>query len=303
MNNCYSLYENCTLCPRKCLVDRTSGQKGVCLQSSSLFLARAALHMWEEPIISGTSGSGAVFFCGCNLKCEFCQNYSISNSEIGKEISPERLSEIYLELRDQGAHNINLVTPTHYLPHVIDSLQRAKKNGLNIPIVYNTSGYESSESLKRLDGLIDIYLPDFKYYSSELSLLFSKAPDYFDVAKDAFDEMFRQVGKAVINENTGLMEKGIIARHLILPGCTSDSRKVLKYLYDTYKDLIYISIMNQYTPMKHVLNNPRLNRKITRREYDLVVDYAINLGIENAFIQEGDTVGESFIPDFNCDGL
>lgn len=303
----YSIYKNCNLCPRNCNIDRTSGMTGYCGESNVLYAARAALHYWEEPCISGEKGSGAVFFCGCNMRCVFCQNYGIAHrlsSSPQKAISTERLVEIFLSLQEQGAHNINLVTPTHYIPHIADALIAAKKLGLHIPIVYNTSGYEKVESLKILDGLIDIYLPDLKYHSSELSSKYSNAPDYFTVAATAIAEMYRQVGSPVFeNSEDSLMKKGVIVRHLLLPGCEEDSRYLLHYLHETYHNEIYISIMNQYTPLEHVAEYPELSRKITDTEYDAMIDYAISIGIENGFIQEGETASESFIPPFDCEGL
>ncbi len=275
---------------------------GFCGETNKLVVARASLHMWEEPCISGETGSGTVFFSGCNLKCVFCQNFDISSKCHGKEITVERLAEIFLELQEKGALNINLVTPTHYVIQIISALKIAKKNGLNIPIVYNTSCYEKRETIKLLDGLIDIYLPDFKYFDNQYSNKYSKAPNYFEYASEALDEMVKQVGCAEFDEN-GIMKKGVIVRHLLLPGLISDSKNVLKYLYDTYKDKIYISIMNQYTPLPHVSKYQELNRKVTEQEYDELINYAIDLGIENGFIQEGETCSESFIPEFDNRGV
>ena len=309
-----SYYTSCHLCPRGCGVDRLAGQPGRCRVPADLYLARAALHFWEEPCISGDCGSGTVFFSGCNLGCVFCQNHSIATADIGQKVSVGRLSDIFLELQAKGAANINLVTPTHYVPSIAEALRIAKKNGLALPIVYNTGGYESVETLRLLDGLVDIYLPDFKYMDPVLSKKYSFAPDYPEVAKSALKEMFRQVGKPEFfeaNETAAgadddvipLLKKGIIVRHLMLPGCEEDSRAVLKYLYETYGDDIYISIMNQYTPLPHVTSYPELNRKITEVEYDRLTDYAIELGIENGFIQEGGSAEESFIPAFDYEGL
>lgn len=295
---------DCTLCPRKCHVDRTTGQTGFCGQSDKIMAARAALHFWEEPCLSGTNGSGAVFFSGCNLHCIYCQNHTIAQGQSGKEISVERLSEIFLELQDKQAHNINLVTPTHYVPQIIQALQTAKDNGLTIPVVYNTSGYENVDTLKRLEGLIDIYLPDLKYHDSTLSARYSNAPDYFAKASVAIEEMLRQTGRPVfVDGEDSLMLKGVIVRHLLLPGCEADSRYLLQYLHQTFGNDIYVSIMNQYTPMHNVADIPALNRRITPEEYDRIVDYAIQIGIENGFIQEGETASESFIPAFDCEGI
>lgn len=292
--------ELCKLCPRNCLVDRSKGQSGFCGQTNEIKAARAALHMWEEPCISSTNGSGTVFFSGCTLRCVYCQNASIASGETGKIISSERLSEIFLELQELGAHNINLVSPTHFVPQIVRSLKRAKQQGLYLPVVYNTGSYEQIDTLRQLEGLVDVYLPDLKYYSSELSLRYSHAKDYFTVASAAIAEMFRQVDTPVINDT---MTRGVIVRHLVLPGCTEDSKAVIKYLYETYKDRIYISILNQFTPTKALEAFPEINRKITQKEYDTVVDYAISLGVENGFIQEGDTAEESFIPPFDLTGI
>lgn len=299
----YNLLKHCTLCPRNCGVDRTMGETGFCGHSSALFAARAALHMWEEPCISGKEGSGTVFFSGCNLRCVYCQNQSIASGQTGKEISTDRLAEIFMELQEKGANNINLVTPTHFVPHIIDALQKAKDAGLTLPIVYNTSGYEKVSTLKLLSGWIDIYLPDFKYYSPSLSSRYSDAADYFTVAGEALSEMFRQVGTPVFDPESGLLKKGMIVRHLVLPGQTDDSRQVIQYLFRTFGHDVYLSIMNQYTPVLPDERFPELHRTLTAKEYDSVVDYAISLGVENGFIQEGETFTESFIPAFDCEGI
>lgn len=291
----------CHLCARNCSIDRTTGNKGYCGVSSTLKLARAALHMWEEPCISGVNGSGAVFFSGCPLRCVFCQNYSIAHASTGKEVTIERLTEIFFELQEQGAHNINLVSPTQYVPQIITALEAAKNQGLKLPIVYNTGSYEQVDTLKRLEGLIDIYLPDLKYVSTELSSRYSNAKDYFDVAAQAIKEMHRQIPEPVFKDD--LMNQGIIVRHLVLPGFVEDSKKVIQYLYETYGDSIYISIMNQYTPLDSVSSYPEINRTLATEEYDEVVDYAIELGVENGFIQEGETASESFIPEFDTFGV
>lgn len=310
--------QDCTICPRNCHANRTNRQPGYCGQTDKLRAARAALHMWEEPCISGQTGSGTVFFSGCNMRCVFCQNHPISAGNTGKEISEKRLAEIFLKLQEEKACNINLVTPTHFVPLIIKALIYAKDNGLSIPVVYNTGSYEKAETLKTLDGLIDIYLPDLKYYSPVLSRKYSAAEDYFSYAAAAIAEMFRQVGtpvfvsQNVLSDTTDddysgpLMQKGIIVRHLALPGCIQDSKKVLQYLYQTYHDDIYISIMNQYTPLPEFLNItdfPELNRTVTTEEYDELIDYALSLGIENGFFQDGKTCLESFIPAFDCSGI
>lgn len=286
----------CDICPRKCGINREKDELGFCQMKDKIKIARYSLHYWEEPIISGETGSGTIFFSGCNLKCIFCQNYKISSENIGKEISVERLKEICLELQNMGASNINLVTGTHFLPLIKEALILAKKEGLTIPIVYNTSSYENVESLKEMEGLIDIYLPDLKYYDNKLAENFSLANNYFKIATNAIKEMVRQTGKPVIENN--IMKKGVIVRHLLLPNHLEDSKKIIKYLHDTYNEDIYISIMNQYTPIKKFDKYPELNRTLTDKEYDELVNYACDLNITQAFIQEGETCKESFIPDF-----
>ena len=286
----------CDICPRKCGINREKDELGFCQMKDKIKIARYSLHYWEEPIISGETGSGTIFFSGCNLKCIFCQNYKISSENIGKEISVERLKEICLELQNMGASNINLVTGTHFLPLIKEALILAKKEGLTIPIVYNTSSYANVESLKVMEGLIDIYLPDLKYYDNKLAENFSLANNYFKIATNAIKEMVRQTGKPVIENN--IMKKGVIVRHLLLPNHLEDSKKIIKYLHDTYNEDIYISIMNQYTPIKKFDKYPELNRTLTDKEYDELVNYACDLNITQAFIQEGETCKESFIPDF-----
>lgn len=298
-----NLLSNCTLCPRKCNVNRLNNQTGYCGMPAELKVARAALHMWEEPCISGTAGSGTVFFSGCNLKCVFCQNHSIAHGDCGKTISTLRLAEIFLELQEKGAANINLVTPTHYIAQIRDALISAKRQGLTLPIVYNTGSYENVDSLRLLEGLVDIYLPDLKYASCELSSKYSHANDYFAIAGAAIAEMYRQVGAPVFDENSGMMKNGLIVRHLVLPGQTKDSKKILRYLHENYGDNIYISIMNQYTPLPYVADIPELSRPVTAEEYDNVISFALRIGIENAFIQEGETAQENFIPPFDMEGV
>ncbi len=302
-NTTNSIMDHCTLCPRNCGANRLQGQVGYCGQTAAIFAARAALHMWEEPCLSGSEGSGTVFFSGCPLRCVYCQNHNIALGQTGKEISTERLAEIFLELQQKGANNINLVTPTHFVPQIINALHKAKNNGLTLPIVYNTSGYEKAETIRLLDGLIDIYLPDLKYFSPTLSARYSNAPDYFELATTALSEMYRQVGEPVSDETTGLLKKGMIVRHLVLPGQTTDSKEIIKYLFETYGHNIFISIMNQYTPVITDTRFPELGRCITSAEYDDVVDFAVSIGVENGFIQEGETFTESFIPTFDCEGI
>lgn len=295
-------YENCLLCPRKCGINRSTGQTGVCGVSSEIKVARAALHYWEEPCISGKKGSGAVFFSGCSLHCVFCQNREISDGKEGKVISKERLSDIFMELADKGANNINLVTPGQYIPDIVWAVNDAKSRGMKLPITYNTSGYENVTELKLLEGIVDVYLPDFKYMDSTLSARYSRAKDYPSVAKQALSEMVRQQPDVVIDDATGLIQKGVIVRQLLLPGHVNDAKAVLKYLYDTYHDHVYISMMSQFTPIA-LKAYPEINRTVTRREYERLVDYALKIGITNAFIQEGDVAKDSFIPAFDCEGV
>lgn len=321
------ILEKCTLCHRMCGVNRINDEIGYCGQNAHINLARAALHFWEEPCISGSTGSGAVFFSGCSMRCVFCQNHSIADSSIGKPVSIQHLSEIFLNLQEQNASNINLITPTHFVPQIVEALLIAKENGLHIPIVYNTGSYETIETLQMLEGLIDIYLPDLKFYSPEISTKYANCPDYFDNAIASIAEMYRQVGRPVFSSmqsnipdyydtlsNTSLdtfteasenqlMKKGVIVRHLLLPGHRLDSQKIISYLYKTYGNNIFISIMNQYTPIKDFPDHPELNRTVSKRQYEQLIDYAIRLGVENAFIQEGPTAKESFIPAFDYEGL
>ena len=290
-----NIYKNCTLCPRNCKINRYK-QKGFCNSKNKIRIAYADMYKYEEPIIeSKNKKSGAIFFSGCNMKCIFCQNYDISTLNIGKEISIKKLKNIMLKLQEKNALNINLVTPTIYVPSIKKAIKKAKKEGLKIPIIYNTSSYENIETIEILNNDIDIYLPDLKYYEDNLSQKYSNTKDYFYHATKAIDEMYKQVGKPIIKNN--IMEKGVIVRHLLLPGHLEDSKKIIKYLYDTYKDNIYISIMNQYTPIKK-LKYENLNRTVSKKEYDELIDYAIELGIKNAFIQVGETQKKSFIPDF-----
>lgn len=294
----------CVLCPRRCGVDRENGETGICRETNRVRVARAALHMWEEPCISGEEGSGTVFFTGCNLRCVYCQNYSLSRSKTGKGIPVERLAEIFLELQEKKANNINLVTPTHFIPQITEALDIARRRGMSLPVVYNSSGYERTESLRRLEGYVDVYLPDFKYWNPQTAKRYSMAEDYPQAVKCAVEEMARQTGEAVFDER-GIMKKGVIVRHLLLPGRLEEAKQVVRYLYETYGDTIYVSLMNQYTPLD-TLNRekyPELGRKVTEEEYEELVDYAIELGVENGFVQEGGTAEESFIPPFTLEGV
>lgn len=295
-------YKGCTLCPRECGADRKRGKTGYCgVAGEGVLGARAALHMWEEPCISGLEGSGTVFFSGCPLRCVYCQNYDIAHAERGTEVTIERLSDIFLELQEKGANNINLVTPTHYTPEIIAALNLAREKGLKLPIVYNCSGYEKVETLRCLKGLVDIYLTDFKYMDKHLAKRYSRAEDYPDIAKKAIAEMVEQCGNGEFDAR-GMMRKGVIVRHLLLPGQVQNGKDVVKYLYETYGDTVFLSIMNQYTPLSHMKDYPEINRKVTEEEYEELIDYAIELGVENGFIQEGETAEESFIPAFDNEG-
>ncbi len=303
-----AIMRDCTLCPRNCHVNRMDNGRGFCGQGAEITAARASLHFWEEPCISGSCGSGTVFFTGCSLQCIFCQNYSIAHPASNTPrnthtLSVRRLVQIFLELQAEGAANINLVTAGHFLPQICLALTEARQQGLTIPIVYNSSGYEKVSSLRLLEGLIDIYLPDLKYHSKQLAEQYSHAPDYFETASEAIGEMFRQAGSPVFDSNTGLMKKGVIVRHLLLPGRTGESKRILRYLHNTYGNNIYISIMNQYTPLKQTAQIPELNRPVSRAEYERVLSFADEIGIENGYMQVGNTAMESFIPDFHGEGL
>ena len=292
-------YKNCNLCHHNCNINRYE-EKGRCNASNSLKIARAALHYWEEPCISGEEGSGTIFFSNCNLKCIFCQNKEISTKGFGEEITIERFSDICIELQNKKANNINLVTPTHYVPSIIEGIKKAKEKGLKIPVVYNTSSYESIDTIKKLKNTIDVYLPDLKYKNDDLARKYSNVKDYFINATNNIEEMYKQVGDPIFKD--GIMVKGIIVRVLLLPGHLDDAKEIIKYLYDKYHNHIYISIMNQYTPV-HKIKYDNLNRKVTEEEYDELINYACDLGVEKAFIQEGETQSESFIPCFNLEGV
>ncbi|WP_434639708.1 radical SAM protein [Thermoanaerobacterium thermosaccharolyticum] len=291
----------CNICPRNCNVDRST-KVGFCGMLSEIKVAKAYLHEWEEPCISGSRGSGTVFFTGCNLRCVFCQNYKISQGNFGVSVSPEKLANIFMNLEKSGAHNINLVSPTIYIPKIKESIIIARNKGLSIPIVYNSNAYENVESLKTLDGLIDIYLPDLKYCSDETAIKYSKAPHYFEFATKAILEMYRQVGYPVF-DNDGIMKKGIIIRHLILPGKLDDTKKILKWISDNLPKEIYVSLMGQYTPFYNANKYQELNRKISNKEYEEAIDYFFEIGLENGFVQDDESASESFIPDFDLEGV
>lgn len=297
-----NILEACRLCPRNCGVNRTVGEKGFCNSDNSIKAALVSLHKWEEPCISGTNGSGTVFFSNCNLKCVFCQNHLISQEGHGESITIERLAQILIEQQSRGAHNINLVTPTQYIPQIIEALKIAKQNGLNIPILYNSNGYENVDAIKILRGYVDVFLPDLKYFDDKYATLYSHAPHYFSVATAAIAEMFNQVGPVKF-DNSGLIKKGVIIRHLLLPGLLFDSKKVVDYIHSTYKDDVFISLMNQYTPMHLASNFPKISKKLNPDVYDKFIDYCISIGITNAFIQEGTSASAEFVPNFDLTGV
>jgi len=294
------ILKKCTLCPRECRADRETSQ-GFCGGGLLPRAAKAYLHMWEEPCISGTKGSGTVFFSGCSLKCCFCQNYRISAESFGKEISIERLSEIFLELQYKGAHNINLVSPTHYVPQIIAALDMCRDK-LHIPVAYNCGGYEKAETIEMLRGYVDIFMPDMKYYSSELSEKYSAAPDYFEYASKAIAKMTEIAGKPVLDEN-GIMQRGVIIRHMVLPTHRRDSEAVLKKLYELYgTDSFLLSLMSQYTPFYKSCEHKEINRRISTYEYEKVSQLAQELGF-NGFMQERSSAKEEYTPDFDLTGI
>ena len=291
----------CRLCPRQCGVDR-SKQTGYCGVSDRVKLARAALHFWEEPCISGERGSGTVFFSGCALKCVFCQNHQLSAGHFGKEVSIQRLAEIFLELQQQGAHNINLVTGGHYVPQIVQALELVRKD-LKIPVVYNSSGYETVETLRQLKGYVDIYLPDLKYYSPERSARYSNARDYFAVASQAVQEMFSQVGPVQFDEQ-GMLQKGVVVRHMVMPNGVEDTMDILTWIAEHLPlDDILVSVMSQYTPFYKSADYPEINRRLTQEEYDRVLDWMECMGIEQGFVQELSSAKEEYTPDFSLQGV
>ncbi len=291
----------CNICPRNCNVDR-SEKTGFCSMTDTVKISRAALHMWEEPCISGEKGSGTVFFSGCNMKCVFCQNKEISTGGFGREITVERLAQIFLELQEKGALNINLVTPTHYTLQIVAAVKLARKQGLTLPIVYNTSSYEKPETIRLLKDVVDIWLPDFKYIDDATAERYSKAKDYVAYTKAAIDEMVKQQPECIFDDE-GIIRKGVIVRHLVMPGQVRAAKAAVEYLYNRYGDSIFISIMSQYTPCTDLEAYPEINRKITPEEYDEVVDFAVYIGVENGFLQEGESASESFIPPFDLTGI
>ncbi|MCX7746109.1 MAG: radical SAM protein [Clostridia bacterium] len=293
---------SCSICPRKCNIDR-SQKKGFCGMGIKPVVAKAFLHKWEEPCISGSAGSGTVFFSGCSLKCVYCQNAPISQENFGKEITLDELSNIFISLQDKGAHNINLVNPTHFVVPIRQSIINARNKGLNIPIVYNSNGYETLEALKEMEGIVNVYLPDIKYYTSQASQTYSKAAGYFEAAALAVNEMYKQVGTPVLNEN-GILTKGLIIRHLILPGHSSESIEILNWIKQSFpSNHIFVSLMSQYIPYYKAELYPEINRRIIRKEYDKVVNHFLKLGFEHGYIQERESAKEDYIPAFDLEGV
>ena len=294
MVNCKEL-EKCSICPHMCGINRNNGQVGRCKSNDKVKIALYSVHDFEEPCVSGENGSGTIFFSNCNMNCVFCQNYEISQQGKGKEITIERLAEIFLEQQNRNVNNINLVTPTSYVPQIIEAIKIARVNGLKIPIVYNTNGYENVETLKMLEGYIDIYLPDLKYAENNLGLEYSKVKNYFEIATTAIKEMYRQVGSPKLN-NDGIIEKGLIIRHLILPSNIENSKKVLKWIKENMNKDVYVSVMAQYFPTYKAKQIENINRKLTKEEYEKVENYLYDLDIENGYIQELGEHEEEYVP-------
>lgn len=296
-----NLLKNCQICPKKCLANRLS-HTGSCGAGSQIRAAKAFLHQWEEPCLSGEKGSGTIFFSGCNLNCLFCQNYRISQEYSGKEISTDRLAEIMLALQQQGAANINLVTPTPYAVHIIQAVSTAKQKGLNIPVIYNTNGYDTVETVKMLEGTVDIYLPDIKYYSDAYAFKYSNVKNYFHYATQAVMAMVEQVGHPVFDDK-GMMKKGVLIRHLVLPDLLDDTKKILKWIKDNLGEQAFVSLMCQYTPLFNASKSEQINRKLDEWEYDLIIDYFFEIGLENGFVQEHSSATSDYVPDFDLSGL
>jgi len=295
------IIEKCNLCPRRCNADRSHGEYGFCSAGAQVKIALVSLHKWEEPCLSGEKGAGTVFFSHCNLHCVFCQNYKISQEGKGIEVTTERLAEIFLEQQDRGAASLDLVTPTHYVPQILAALKLAKQRGLQLPVVYNSNAYETEETIVSLHGSVDVFLPDLKYADEVSACRYSKAPGYFTAASAAIRRMVESVGRPVIE--AGRMNRGVIVRHLILPGHKDESMRIVDWLWQTFGDDIYISLMNQFTPMHEVADYPEINRRLTTYEYDKVVDHARELGITQCFIQQGRTASEKFVPRFDGQGV
>jgi putative pyruvate formate lyase activating enzyme len=300
MNKFDQLYQACYLCPRRCGVNRTKGATGICRAPAVPKVARTMLHQWEEPCISGARGSGAVFFSHCNLRCVYCQNYRISQEGRGRELTVAALAETFLNLQAQGAHNLNLVSPTPYLPSIVTALTEAKKNGLSIPVVYNTNGYELPAALEYLEGLVDVYLPDLKYYSSAVSAELSGINNYFKIATAAILTMFNQVGVPQFDQE-GIITRGLLIRHLVLPNHLEESKKVLTWISGNLPPTIYVSLMAQYYPTYQAARHPKINRRLTEAEYDAIVDYCWDLGLKNGFSQESSAADPKFTPEFGED--
>mgnify|MGYP004526762593 FL=1 len=292
------MLDNCTLCPHNCKVNRLEGKKGRCKCDNTLKIALASLHMFEEPCISGANGSGTVFFTNCNLNCIYCQNYEISQGGKGKEITIQTLADIFIKQQEKGAHNINLVTPTMYVYQIIEAIKIARKNGLKIPIIYNSNGYENVETIKMLNGYIDVYLPDLKYYTNELSKKYSNVDNYFEVATNAIKEMYSQVGNAIFDDN-GIIQKGVIIRHLVLPNHIQNTKNILKWINENMTKDIYVSVMAQYFPTYKAKNDSLINRKLNKKEYKEVFNYLYSLDLQNGYIQELGSHEEEYVPDFN----
>ncbi len=292
------MLDNCTLCPHNCKVNRLEGKKGRCKCDNTLKIALASLHMFEEPCISGTNGSGTIFFTNCNLNCIYCQNYEISQGGKGKEITIQNLADIFIKQQEKGAHNINLVTPTMYVYQIIEAIKLARKNGLKIPIIYNSNGYENIETIKMLNGYIDVYLPDLKYYTNELSKKYSNVDNYFEVATNAIKEMYSQVGNAVFDDN-GIIQKGVIIRHLVLPNHIQNTKNILKWINENMPKDIYVSVMAQYFPTYKAKSDSLINRKLNKKEYKEVFNYLYSLDLQNGYIQELGSHEEEYVPDFN----
>lgn len=296
-------HKKCMLCPRGCGAERENGHAGYCgMTGEGIRAARAALHFWEEPCISGTCGSGTIFFAGCTLRCVYCQNREIAEGRTGSEISILRLVEIFFELEKKGAANINLVTPSHYADKIAEAIELAKKGGFSLPFVYNCGGYEKVESLKMLDGLIDVYLTDFKYMYEDSAARYSRAADYPVIAKKALAEMVRQQPEMIFSEN-GMLQKGVIVRHLLLPGHRKEAEAVVDYVHGQYGNQVSLSLMSQYTPLEGLLDYPEINRRVTKREYEKLVEFALTIGVENGFIQEKESAGRCYIPPFDGEGV
>ena len=292
------MLDNCTLCPHNCKVNRLEGKEGRCKCDNALKIALASLHMFEEPCISGTNGSGTVFFTNCNLNCIYCQNYEISQGGKGKGITIQTLADIFIKQQEKGAHNINLVTPTMYVYQIIEAIKLARKYGLKIPIIYNSNGYENVETIKMLNGYIDVYLPDLKYYTNELSKKYSNVDNYFEVATNAIKEMYSQVGNAIFDDN-GIIQKGVIIRHLVLPNHIQNTKNILKWINENMPKDIYVSVMAQYFPTYKAKNDSLINRKLNKKEYKEVFNYLYSLDLQNGYIQELGSHEEEYVPDFN----